>query len=313
MNWNFSKLSVSAAAVALLLAACGGGDGASPGPSAQTPSAAAEPGAPAAVGNIALDGLNWINYRRSQLGVSTLARHVAIDRAAQGHSDYQRINNIVDHHQVAGKPGFTGITLLDRLSAAGYVFANATYAYGEVISASASSSGFYLAEELVTAIYHRFVMFEPRFKEIGTGASINASGYAYFTSDFTANNGYGPGIGNATVVKWPFAGQTGVATNFFSDYESPDPVPNANEVGYPISVHGDINAAVTVQTFTIAPRGGSAVSVRMLSHATDSGTPQAAAAIIPLSPLRGGVTYDVRFVGRVDSTPLDISWTFTTK
>jgi hypothetical protein len=35
-------------------------------------------------------------------------------------------------------------------------------------------------------------------------------------------------------------------------------VPNQNEVGYPISVHADINNPVLVQSFTVAPRGGTA-------------------------------------------------------
>jgi hypothetical protein len=52
----------------------------------------------------------------------------------------------------------------------------------------------------------------------------------------------------------PANNQTNVPPNFFSDNESPDPVPGQNEVGYPISVHGDSN--VTVQNFTVAARGG---------------------------------------------------------
>ena len=56
-----------------LLSACGGGDSAS---TAAPPAAVAtlpnEPGAPAFVNNTAQDGMNWINYRRAQLGVPVL-------------------------------------------------------------------------------------------------------------------------------------------------------------------------------------------------------------------------------------------------
>ena len=72
----------------------------------------------------------------------------------------------------------------DRMLAAGYVYNKSSYAYGEVISATSSNSGFYMAEELITAIYHRFVMFEPKFREIGTGAATTAAGYTYFTDQF---------------------------------------------------------------------------------------------------------------------------------
>jgi hypothetical protein len=276
------------------------------------------------VAKMVTDGLNWINFRRSQLGVAALTRSTQISAAAQSHSDYQKVNNTVTHDEVSGKSGFTGAHLQDRLLAAGYVFnASNNYAYGEIISATTSSSGEFMAEELVTAIYHRFVMFEPIFKEIGTGAAINSAGYSYFTADMTANNNYGTGVGRGNLVVWPFSGQTGVTPNFFSDNEAPDPVPTpgVNEVGYPISVHGDITAVLGVQKFTVRERGAAAdLSVRLLKNnnvATDPNyepdTPPSAMAIIPLTPLKAGTTYDVTFIGTADGSAVSKSWSFTTK
>ena len=66
-----------------------------------------------------------------------------------------------------------------------------------------------MAEELITAIYHRFVIFEPIFKELGSGAATTSAGYTYFTTDFAANNGYGAGISG--LVVWPYSGQVSVA------------------------------------------------------------------------------------------------------
>jgi hypothetical protein len=218
----------------------------------------------------------------------------------------------VSHDEIPGKPGFTGVGPQERLAAAGYTFASGNRAYGEVISASTNGTGFGMAEELITAIYHRFAIFEPQFKEIGTGSAITGAGYTYFTSDFTANNGFGPGIGRGVLVNWPYDGQTQVTRNFFSDSEAPDPVAGMNEVGYPVSVQGDITAVLTVQTFTIQPRGGMPLDVRLLQHATDPETPDSAAAIIPLAPLRAGTTYDVTFVGSADAIPVTKRWAFTT-
>lgn len=307
------KLVAAACVAALALAACGGGGGGS----TASPVAAVPPsqgdGAPAATNDIATDGRNWINYRRGQIGMSTLAHNATIDIAARGHSEYQRVNNTVTHTQTAGKQGFTGASLLDRLNAAGYRFANTNHAYGEVISATSNRSGAFMAEELITAIYHRFVIFEPVFKEIGTGAATTSAGYSYFTANFTANNGYGPGIAAGTVAVWPFRGQTQVPGNFFSDYETPDPVPGTNEVGYPISVHANIGSTVRVQGFTVRPRGGADLGVRLLASASDLDTPRSAAAIVPLAPLAAGTTYDVRFSGTVDGQAVTVDWSFTTK
>lgn len=307
------KLMVAGCVAAMALAACGGGGGGSTAtPVAAIPASLAD-GAPAPTNDIATDGRNWINYRRAQVGMSTLAHNATIDIAARGHSEYQRVNNTVTHTQTAGKQGFTGATLLDRLNAAGYQFSNTNHAYGEVISATTSRSGFFMAEELITAIYHRFVIFEPVFKEIGTGAATTAAGYSYFTSNFTANNGYGPGIAAGTVAVWPFRGQTQVPGNFFSDSETPDPVPGINEVGYPISVHANIGSTVTVQSFAVRPRGGADLNVRLLARPNDLDTPRSAAAIVPLLPLAAGTTYDVRFSGTVDGQALTLDWSFTTR
>lgn len=311
----------AALAAALALAACGGGGGGdtSPPPAAVvpgtppsgTPSDAAPP---ALTNNIATDGFNWINFRRVQSGIPVLTRNTLIDAAARQHSQYLRINNTVSHDQIAGKPGFTGVGLEARLAQAGYSFnKNANFAFGEVISATTSNSGVYMAEELITAIYHRFVIFEPRFKEMGTGSDTSTSGYSYFTTDFAANNGYGPGIGKGNLATWPANGQTGVTRNFFSDFEAPDPVAELNEVGYPVSVHADIDAVLTVTSFSMRPRGEADIDAKLLRRSTDEHTPRSAAALVPLGVLRAGTTYDVTFSGTSDGLPIVKTWSFTTR
>ena len=316
---------IAALVVVSSLSACGGGgsddsnggSGAVAGtPQANTPPATGTvtPGAnaPAQTNNIAVDGRNWINYRRSQAGVPVVTENAQINNAALGHSEYLRTNNVMGHDQIAGRPGFTGVTLGDRLKAAGYTLPSSGYAYGEIISGTTNSSGFFMAEELVTAIYHRFVMFEPKFREIGTGAATATNRYNYFTADFAARGGFGPGIASNAVVVWPFNGQTQVTPNFESDTEQPDPVPDRNNVGYPISVHANIDAPVTVQTFSVRPRGGANLQVQSVVP-SGSASQRTAAAIVPLDPLRAATTYDVSFAGTVNGAPVSREWSFTTR
>jgi len=316
---------LAAAVFTALLAGCGGGGGgesSAPGavvtaPPEQTgtPTTPAVPfDAPALTGNTATDGFNWFNYRRAMLGLSALTRNTTIDTAALGHSQYLRLNNTISHDQVTGQPGFTGIKLTDRLAAAGYTLGG-RWAVGEVISAASNTSGHFHADELIAAIYHRFVIFEPVFKEIGTGAVTANGTYTYFTADVAANNGLGSGLGAGKIAVYPVAGQTAVPTNFFSDREEPDPVPNQDEVGYPISVHADSGRSgnLTVQSFTVAPRGGAALTTRLLSHATDAATGSTVAAIVPLTVLRGNTTYDVSFRGAVHGVAVAQDWSFTTR
>ncbi|WP_426340309.1 CAP domain-containing protein [Pseudoduganella sp. S-14] len=314
--------------VATLLTACGGGGGGDssappvlnpPVTNPPTTSCVVSPtGLPGATGDTAIDGFNWFNYRRADIGLAMLSCNEFLNKAALAHSNYLRLNNIVSHDEVSGNPGFTGATLPDRLANAGYILGDNNYAYGEVISAASDRSGFYHAEELIAAIYHRFVIFEPQFREMGTGASTSGSGYTYFTSDMATHNGFGAGLGKGNTVTYPKNGQVSVPTSFDSDTESPDPVPNLNRVGYPVSIHSDITTTdgikVTAANFTIRPRGGSPLATRLLTNATDSEhTRKQSAAIVPLTTLLSNTTYDVNFVGTVDGVDVSKNWSFTTK
>lgn len=338
-NLQSLRLVAAGCAAAVMLAACGGGGSDSGSASSTTtPPVATDTGGgttttptptpvdsstvpvPALTGNIATDGLNWFNYRRAQLGVGQLTRSTLIDQAALGHSNYQNLNGKVTHDQAVGGAGFTGVDLQARLNQAGYTLTPRTgYAIGEVISGTTNKSGVFMAEELITAIYHRFVAFEPVFKEFGGGTATSSSGYTYFTTDFGALNGYGTGI--TGVMTWPYSGQTGVVTNFLTDNEEPDALPQQNEAGYPVSVHANINGSVAVTTFTIRQRGATSdLSVRLLTSATDAAnTGASVAAIVPLAPLKAATTYDVTFVGTVTfansigNTPVNKTWSFTTK
>lgn len=317
------RLLMAASATALALAACGGA--ADNEDSTLTPAAVSaatsEPNAPQATGDTATDGFNWFNFRRGQLGLAAVARNPRIDAAALGHSNYQKANNVITHEQTPGKPGFTGVTVSDRLSAAGYSLPRDNYAYGEVISSTSSTSGFKAGEDLIAAIYHRFLVFEPMFKEAGAGAATVAGGSTYFTTEFAAI-GLDAGLGSGSVVTYPFDGQQRVPVNFFSDNESPDPVPGRNEVGYPISVHANIVSNVLVDSFTVRARGGQSLPVQLLVGVANPKTPSvpvdehaspSAAAIIPLAPLGHGTIYDVQFTGSVDGVPVSRAWSFTTQ
>jgi uncharacterized protein YkwD len=312
---------------AALIAGCGGGggsndsaavssqSGAGAGDTTSTPpSTFAEAGAPRPTGDMAADGLNWLNFRRQQIGLAAVARNAQIDKAALNHSNYQAANRIITHDESAGRPGFTGVTALDRLRAAQYPVPVSNYAYGEVITSTPDTNGVSAAEDLLAAIYHRFVILEPKFLEAGAASVTAGSGYTYFTTNFatlTLNRG---GLGSGKLVVYPYSNQQNLPTLFYSDQEQPDPVPDRNEVGYPVSVHADITSVIAVQSFTINPRGGAALATRLLRKENDAeiGEPSVAA-IIPLAVLQPQTVYDVRFAGSVDDVPVNLAWSFTTR
>jgi uncharacterized protein YkwD len=315
LHTALSRKWILAVLLSIGLAGCGGGSGndnAASSTAVASSAPAPEPGAPQATGDIATDGFNWFNFRRVQVGLASVTRNSRIDTAALGHSRYQATNNVISHEQTRTAADFTGATLGERLASAGYVLGTSGYMYGEIISSTSYTSGVRSAEDLIAAIYHRFVAFEPMFKEAGSGAATSARGMTYFTTNFGAVE-LDQGIGGSDMVTYPFNGQQQVALSFQSDNELPDPVPEQNEVGYPISVHANVTSTVQVEGFTIQPRGGGALPVRLLTAGTDRYTPSSAAAIIPLTPLAPATTYEVTFRGVIGNRPVSRTWTFVTQ
>jgi hypothetical protein len=106
-----------------------------------------------------------------------------------------------------------------------------------------------------------------------------------------------------------------VQTTFNSDFEEPDPVPDADNVGYPISIHANLDKTVVVQSFTVRPHGAAAdLATRLLVKGRDPNTTMSSvAAIVPIAPLAANTTYDVSFSGTVSGTAVSKTWSFTTK
>lgn len=286
--------------LSLALAACGGGGG------NDQPILTPQPA-------MAKAGFERFNENRTLMGLNLVVRNLKIDTAAQGHSDYQARNDVITHDQVQENPGFTGIDLLERLNHAQYQFTpGKDSAFGEVISRTGHTNGVAAADALIAAIYHRFVIFEPMFKEAGVGATTAMNGSTYFTTDFAANNGLDQGLGAGNFAVYPVNGQKNVPVDFSSDSERPDPVPELgkNVVGYPISVHADITQCITTTAFTVST-GGTPLATRLLTFDDDirpvsdpdqHPTPRSAAAIIPLSRLEANTVYEVTFSGNISAS-----------
>ena len=296
--------------IVFLLPACGGGSGNSSSLTA-TELRAQEASAPIVTGDVASDGFNWFNFRRQQAGLPALKRNSTLDRAAAAHANYQQANNVVTHDEMPGLPGFTGADSMQRLRAAGLELNPFAYSDGEVIAATNSSDGFAAAEGLMAAIYHRFIILQPVFNEAGAGSATRIGGYTWLNVNFVLNQRVNTKTGRLTV--WPFSQQQNVSVNFFSNQESPDPVPQNDEVGYPVSVHADINTNLQVSSFTLSPAGGDPLAVRLLDANTDPETPASAAAIIPLVPLQAATRYEVEFIGVVAEIAVKRQWFFTTR
>lgn len=331
----------------LLAVACGGGGGGgsdSTGRSNGNPPPVA--GAPDSTGNTAADGFAWINFRRAGAGMAPLTLNGDIVEAAQNHSDYQRLNgpfndgdgsgfSPITHSETSGRSGFTGTDACpDRITAAGFTLdPQQGYGCGEVISALSTSSGFVAAEELIAAIYHRFIILQPSFRFGGAGSSRSSDGrYTIFTENVAVRGSF-TALGSGNFLVYPYSGQTLVPTGFDHSTEAPDPLPPSQypdlvdvTVGYPVSVHADLDQRIDVTSFTLRPQGGgSPLEARLLSAATDPETQPFSAAIVPLRQLSPNTTYVAEYSGTIcdvnwatdqcasNPAPVSRTWSFTTQ
>jgi uncharacterized protein YkwD len=264
-----------------------------------------------------------VDLRRSQIGLPALPLNVQLEAAARGHANYITINNLSGGHfqnEAQFSNGFTGNTPSDRIKSAGYVAVpdsrgSSALSTGEVV-ARGSMHGETAVDTLIQAIYHRVGIFGTSFDEQGAGVGQNSQGITVI--NFGSRKYPQPKAPTGWVGIYPFEGQSGIPVDFYSDEESPDPIPNLNRVGYPVSLHIDGTRVLTVTSFTIAPvnAAGTALQslpVQLLSTASgDTHIPASVAAIVPLTVLQYGTVYEASFIGTADGAPLAKSWRFTT-
>jgi len=128
---------------------------------------------------------------------------------------------------------------------------------------------------------------------------------------------------------YPYAGQTGVEPLFNNAGEIPNPAPDLNGVGHPIGLsfatQKNGTPVVVINQLTLAPQGGSPVTIRILGNSKTSGgtgvtvLPDSTGemgngfiAVLPVAVLNSATTYTVVFSGTADGAAVAKTWSFTT-
>ncbi len=245
-----------------------------------------------------------INTYRSWLGLPPMTRNPALDASAQSHANYYKLNygdpslnGMGLHEEQAGKPGFTGASMQDRVDAQGYNgWANENIG----LSGSMVTS----VEWFIGTINHRLTLIDPRYTDIGLGM-VNDGTAKIEVIDVGAPSW--SDTAKPDWVAWPPDGTTGVSYSFWG--ETPDPFPGANyPVGYPITLKYFGPGGVTYNSATLTANGQavpsfSATGTGWLTTQTDMISAQ--------TPLKPGTTYTVTVKGTANGTGFTKSWSFT--
>ncbi|MBN2248948.1 MAG: CAP domain-containing protein, partial [Campylobacterales bacterium] len=213
--------------------------------------------------------LDYLNALRQKSGLIPLQGNRLLNLAAASHANYLVLHQQIGHLEQHGHRGYTGKTPADRVVYHGYASKDVM----ENIAVNAKN-GASAVDDLLSAIYHRFVFLSFDKDQIGAGraetdirkrtqnayvyklgssklnllcqkAFIPVSGVRYLQNGCKSSGLLLPQTlyekkqqeiksKNAEVVLHPYPGQQGVMPAFYN--EVPDPLPDYDVSGYPVSV-----------------------------------------------------------------------------
>lgn len=277
------------AALALLLAACGGGG--------------SSLGVASTYHGDELAAFDLLNAKRTQCGFGPLVQSAQLDQSAAAHVRYMAANPGSEHWETAGQPGFTGHGPKERAAAAGYVGS-----VGEILAGPwpLLPHGDIITEILMDVPYHAAVALEP----------LRDVGIAYGDGAIVIDPGLAAGAPKQLVSgvhTYPCNGVTGVFAQVIG--ESPAPFPNDPPgmfSGPTISVVGHA-VRVTAASVT-GPDGAMPIKAILGDGQTKdiNGFCTGANACIVLEPLQWASTYTVHVEGSDDGAPFSTDFRFMT-
>jgi uncharacterized protein YkwD len=271
-----------------------------------TPQAAASASSPASTpagtnvtrSNDAAAMLLAHNDLRAAVGAPTVRPDDRVTAAAQHHAEYLARAGVIGHDETPGAPGFTGISVKDRLAAQGYTGGMAS----EV--AASSDSGTEDVRFLWDLPYHRLGMMHPHAALAGWGhAEVDGrtATVGVLVFDFAA--------AAPDRVLSPAAGQR--VAGSWAGNESPDALPAgaARPVGYPVMVVYSGGRTVDLKSAKLTDPSGREVVITVIPRIYEPDY----AGIVPEAPLMSGTRYRVRLELTVAGTDVVDEWEFETE
>jgi uncharacterized protein YkwD len=270
-----------------------------------------------------------LNAFRAGQGLGPLNQNANADIAAKNHAAYVTTHHsgATPHDEVAGKAGFTGVTVQERLIAAGYPAVAAT----EVIAFSMQfpSRENTAIENLINSVYHRSALMFQGMTTMGIAPETHDSPLhvAIGTSKYREQFNAGTYVGI-----FPTNNQTGIWLTH--GVESPNPfylemeMTQANmcaKTSSPMSVVSEASTNLEVTSFTVTEEGqATPLDARLITKATSAQDntylPANVAFLVGKASFKPSTKYNVRFVGKATGTvtggtsgfAFEKVWSFTT-
>lgn len=253
------------------------------------------------------DPIVALNELRSVYGLNYLYPNQQLTIAAQQHALYLKGKDEPSHFEIEGLPGFFGKDPMNRALKAQY--STTSFSVGEVFSFYDGDRRDDLDKFLV-AIYHRFLVLEPKYNEVGLyyvkDGKVNIMEIMLGVRGAAQSN-------NIQYAYYPYDKQTNVPVVFYPADEIPNPLPEKQEVGYPVSFQISSGATLTVKEFKLLDSKGQALEGKQMTKETDSHITASQFGFIPYNRLEANKRYYASINAVVNGMMVRKEWSFTTK
>jgi len=247
--------------------------------------------------------LSHLNAIREAMSMQIFRVNTSLQIAAQAHADYLVLNKTASHYEREGDQGFFGTNAVKRAFKARY---HSSYVIENL--STKNENAYHSVHSLFAAIYHRFSFLNLEIDEVGIGLqqdqhNIHNSAFVYNMGNsslnklckkksFKGNGAYvynvcrdtshriGANIFhhakdtikkyNPKIIVYPYDRQTEVPPAFYE--EVPDPLPNHEVSGFPVSIAFNDHDVkdVRLHTFRLYKQNGEEVTdVLLMDKSTD--------------------------------------------
>jgi len=258
MTTSHFTRSAAALIVTSLLVACGGGggDNAQPGDPVNPGNPGTPPTVPAGTpvsytaGSTAAMALDMVNNAIAHCGYNRMTPALDLTNAAKAHANYEALNGFpTDHGENPGRPGFTGVTIFERIVAAGASSDRANQT-SEGIGTLGGSNG-RVTTALLAAPFHQADLLS-QWTEIGIGSTPETLNPAGDTAAVVFNYG-GSRLNTVpmnSVRSFPCDGSTLISSQ--GGPEKPDPAPElGGKFGPGLNFETNKDGAITVTSLSL--------------------------------------------------------------
>jgi uncharacterized protein YkwD len=276
--------------------------------------------------------LAYLNKLRQGAGLIPFSPNTTLNQASKNHASYLMKNRTYGHYEDSNRSGFTGAFAAQRVKNAGY--------NTHLIIENVSSNNKNYKESidgLFAAIYHRLAFLDFQGDEIGISIQQNMSNktktaFVYNMGSSALNQLYKSATkpskidlnkalnthkySNSKIVTYPFNQQSDIPPVFFN--ELPDPLPNYDVSGFPISISFNQALFKTIEFLNFElfnAQGKHIQNTRIYTSKTDPNhrLNKFSFVLFPLDRLEWNSHYSVKFLAIVDKKIVEKEWSFKTR